>query len=155
MAAQRAIERAFPGAPSDAEIVVTGRGLDGAAAQERLRGARRARRSRSPAGAARSSVETARDGRTAVVSVPMPDRGDRAAAERTVEALRDRMPDGGRERRPGRRALVTGEAAGSADFTTACSTATPIVIAFVLGLTLVLLLARVPLAGARARRWSR
>src|SRR4051812_20996823 len=35
--AQRAIERSFPGAPEDAELVVTGHGLRSASAQQRLR----------------------------------------------------------------------------------------------------------------------
>src|SRR5262249_20909868 len=34
--AERAIDRSFPGAPSDAQVVVTGRGLDGATAKQRL-----------------------------------------------------------------------------------------------------------------------
>ena len=59
VAAQRAIERAFPGAPNDAELVVTGRGLDGAAARTAgarragARGHRRARRDRRRRGARR------------------------------------------------------------------------------------------------------
>ena len=92
MAAQRQIERAFPGAPSDAEIVVTGRDLDGAAAQKRLRAlGRDALEVTGGRGAV--SVETSRAGGTAVVSVPMPDHGEDAAA-RTVDALRDRVPEG-------------------------------------------------------------
>ncbi len=130
MAAQRQIERAFPGAPSDAEIVVTGRDLDGAAAQKRLRAlGRDALEVTGGRGAV--SVETSRAGGTAVVSVPMPDHGEDAAA-RTVDALRDRVPEG---------AMVTGDAARSADFTDRLDTATPIVIAFVLGLALLLLVA--------------
>jgi RND superfamily putative drug exporter len=139
LVAQRAIERAFPGAPSDADIVVTGSDLDTRGAQARLR-ALGAEAIEVTGGRGSVGVETARDGRTAVVSVPMPDRGI-DAAERTVEALRDRLPAAAARVAPGAEALVTGEAAGSADFTARLRTATPIVIAFVLGLTLLLLLA--------------
>jgi uncharacterized membrane protein YdfJ with MMPL/SSD domain len=74
LVAQRAIERAFPGAPSDAELVVTARGLDARGAQTRLQAfGERAREVTGGRGAV--SVDVSRDGRTAVVSVPRPDRG--------------------------------------------------------------------------------
>ena len=107
------IERAFPGAPNDAELVVTGRRPARRAAQRRLRGARRAGDARSPAAAGRSTSARRRDGRTAVVTVPMPDRGD-DAAEATVArrcAPTSPPPPSGSARRD---ALVTGDAAGSA-----------------------------------------
>jgi uncharacterized membrane protein YdfJ with MMPL/SSD domain len=137
--AERALDRAFPGAPSDAELVVTGRGLDGDVAQERL-GVLGERAMAVTGGRGSTDVATARDGRTAVVSIPMPDRGVDAAG-RTVTELRDRMPGAAARVAPGARVLVTGEAAASADFSNRLRTATPLVIAFVLGLTLVLLFA--------------
>ena len=96
------IERAFPGAPSEAELVVTGGHLDSAPT---LRDLGRAR-SPSPAGAARSASSIARDGRTAARHVPMPDRGDDARSA-TIAELRAALPAN---------VLVTGEAAGSLDF---------------------------------------
>jgi uncharacterized membrane protein YdfJ with MMPL/SSD domain len=51
------------------------------------------------------------------------------------------MPDAAARIAPGTTALVSGDAAGSADFSNRLRTATPVVIAFVLGLTLVLLFA--------------
>ena len=99
VAAQRAIERAFPGAPNDAELVVTGRGLD------RARPGLQALGERAQAvtgGRGSIGIDVARDGRTAVVSVPMPDRGV-DAAEDTVAALRDRVTPDGRAGRAGRR----------------------------------------------------
>jgi uncharacterized membrane protein YdfJ with MMPL/SSD domain len=137
--AERAIDRSFPGAPSDAQVVVTGRGLDGTGAKERLHTlGERAMKVTGGRGAV--GVEVARDGRTAVVSVPMPDRGV-AAARRTVDDLRAAMPAAAERVAPGARALVTGDAAGSADFSNRLRTATPLVIAFVLGLTMLLLFA--------------
>jgi RND superfamily putative drug exporter len=84
------------------------------------------------------TLETARDGRTAVVSVPMPDRGV-AAAEDTVAALRDQVTPTASRVAPGARALLTGEGAGSADFTHRLASSTPLVIGLVLGLAFVLL----------------
>jgi RND superfamily putative drug exporter len=137
--AQRSIERAFPGAPSDAQLVVTGRGLDGAAARQGLRGlGDRARRVTHGRGAV--TVDISRNGRTAVVSVPMPDRGVNAG-EATVKALRDRVAPTAARVAPGAEMLVTGAEAQNADFTNRLSTATPIVIAAVLGLAFLLLLA--------------
>ena len=137
IAAQRAIERAFPGAPNDAELVVTGRGLDGTQAELQALG-ERARAVTGGRGAI--GVDVARDGRTAVVSVPMPDRGI-DAAEDTVAALRDRVAPTAAQVAPGAEAMLTGEAAGSADFTHRLASATPVVIGLVLGLAFLLLVA--------------
>ena len=112
--AERQIDRAFPGAPNDAVVVVTGRRLDAPAAQHRLR-ALGARATAVTGGRGSVEVRTARDGRTAVVSVPMPDRG-RDAAKRTVGELRAELPVAARRVGPGTTALVTGDAAGSLDF---------------------------------------
>ena len=137
IAAQRAIERAFPGAPNDAELVVTGRGLDDTQAELRALG-ERARAVTGGRGAI--DVDVARDGRTAVVSVPMPERGIEAA-EDTVAALRERVTPTAAQVAPGAEAMLTGEAAGSADFTQRLATATPVVIGIVLGLAFLLLVA--------------
>ena len=119
LVAERAIERAFPGAPSDAELVVTGRGSTRRARPglqalgERARGVTGGRGS--------ISIDVSRDGRTAVVGVPMPDRGI-DAAESSGGAARPRDPDR-RAGRARRRRVLTGEAAGSADFTHRLATA--------------------------------
>jgi uncharacterized membrane protein YdfJ with MMPL/SSD domain len=137
IAAQRAIERAFPGAPSDAELVVTARRLDGAEAGLRALG-ERARAVTGGRGAI--GVDVARDGRTALVSVPMPDRGV-DAAEDTVAALRARVTPTAARVAPGAEAMLTGEAAGGADFTHRLASATPVVIGLVLALAFLLLVA--------------
>src|SRR6185312_9324520 len=61
--AERQIDRAFPGAPNEAKIVVTGRNLDRAPAQEDLRAL--GRRAMAVTGGGGSvEIRTARDGRT-------------------------------------------------------------------------------------------
>jgi uncharacterized membrane protein YdfJ with MMPL/SSD domain len=138
MVAQRAIERAFPGAPATADLVVTGHGLDSGAARARLHALGR-RALAVTGGHGQIAVRVARDGRTAEVSVPMPDRGAEGARQ-TVDTLRDRVTPTAAQVAPGARAMLTGDAAGNADFTHRLATATPIVIAFVLALALLLLL---------------
>jgi RND superfamily putative drug exporter len=80
-------------------------------------------------------VEVARDGRTAMVGVPLAATG--AAEQRdAVERLRDRVAPTA----PGGDALVTGEAARSVDFADRMRSAIPLVIGFVLALAFALLL---------------
>jgi uncharacterized membrane protein YdfJ with MMPL/SSD domain len=132
VAAQAAIERSFPGAPSTAQIVVEGERLGSPSARRALDelGARAARE---VGGKAAVQVEVARDGRTAMVGVPLSAVG--AGAQRdAVERLRERVAPTA----PGE-ALVTGEAARSADFAARMRSAIPVVIGFVLVLAFGLL----------------
>jgi uncharacterized membrane protein YdfJ with MMPL/SSD domain len=145
--ANEAIERSFPGAPEDAKLVVTGHDLRTSAAREKLE-ALGERGTQVTGGHGRVGVDVSRDGRTAVVSVPMPDHGV-SAADHTIAALRDRVAPTAAQVQAGAHAQVTGEAARDADFTKRLKDRTPIVIAFVLALAFVLLLAAfrsVPLA---------
>jgi uncharacterized membrane protein YdfJ with MMPL/SSD domain len=147
--ANKAIERTFPGAPEDAKLVVTGQHLGGSATEAKLE-ALGGRGMRVTGGHGRVGVDVSRDGRTAVVSVPMPDHGV-SAADDTVAALRDRVAPTAAQVAAGAHVQVTGEAARDADFTKRLKDRTPIVIAFVLALAFVLLLAAfrsVPLAAA-------
>jgi uncharacterized membrane protein YdfJ with MMPL/SSD domain len=145
--ANKAIERTFPGAPEDAKLVVTGHGLG----HERGKLAALGQRGMKVTGGhGRVGVDVSRDGRTAVVSVPMPDHGV-SAADRTIAALRDEVAPTTAQVQAGAQAKVTGEAARDADFTSRLKERTPIVIAFVLALAFVLVLAAfrsVPLAAA-------
>jgi RND superfamily putative drug exporter len=138
--ANAAIEHAFPGAPSDADLVVSSDAgeLKGAAARERL-AALGQRAARVTGGRGEIDVRVAGDGRTAVVSVPMPDTGDSDAAKATVSALRDRITPTAGAVAPDAQVLVSGDAARDVDFTDQLSQRTPIVIAFVLGLAFLLL----------------
>jgi uncharacterized membrane protein YdfJ with MMPL/SSD domain len=128
--AEQAIDRAFPGAPSDAALVVTGHALQ----SKKAHLAALARRARGVTGGhGRVTIDVARDGRTAVLRVPMPDRGEKVAKQ-VVQDLRSRVAHPAH-------ALVTGQAAGSLDFSNRLRTATPLVIGFVLSLAFLLLLA--------------
>ena len=134
--ANKAIERTFPGAPEEAKLVVTGHDLGGARAKLEALGKRGMQVT---GGHGRIGVDVSRDGRTAVVSVPMPDHGERAA-DRTVAELRDRVAPAAAQVQAAAHVQVTGAAARDADFTKRLKDRTPIVIAFVLGLAFVLLL---------------
>ncbi len=129
--AYEAIDRAFPGAPEVAALVVRGRGLASERARNRL-AALGQRAEKVTGGSGRVEVDVSGDGGTAVVRVPMPYRG-LDQAKRAVEALRATVA-------PSAHALVTGDAAGSLDFANRMKSATPLVIAFVMGLAFVLLL---------------
>ena len=136
-----AIERAFPGAP-ERRASSSSRG---ASSTRRRRTARlRALGAAALAvtgGRGSVGVETARDGRTAVV-VGADARPRHDAAERTVAALRDRVAPTAAQRRAGRRgARDRRRRPATPTSRTACASRTPIVIAFVLGLAFVLLLA--------------
>ena len=132
VAAQSAIERSFPGAPSTAQLVVSGERLDGTRAELERLGERAARE---VGGKTAVQVEIADDGRTAMVGVPLAATG--AAEQRdAVERLRDRVAPTA----PGGGALVTGEAARSVDFADRMRSAIPLVIGFVLALAFALLL---------------
>lgn len=134
------IERAFPGAPDSSDLVITGTALDTAAAKDGL-----AKLGRSAAkitgGASGATVEVSGDGRVAIVSVPMPNRGA-SAGQDTAKQLRAQIPALAQDLVPGAtRTLITGDAAESLDFANAVKDAMPIVGGFVLGLALLLLLA--------------
>ena len=146
---ESAIERAFPGAPEDAQLVVRGGALDAPAAGRELQ-ALGERAMAVTGGRGQVRVTVAPDARTAVVAVPMPERSH-DATKRTVAALRDRVAPTAAQVGPGAEALVTGAAAEDADFEDRLAGRTPLVLLFVLGLAFVLLVAAfrsVPLAGA-------
>jgi uncharacterized membrane protein YdfJ with MMPL/SSD domain len=139
LVAEQAIERAFPGAPDDAQLVVAGHDLGRPAAQRALRAlgqrAEAVTRGRGAVG-----IQVSRDGETALLSVPFADRG-LAPEAATVAALRNRVDPTLAETLPGSTVQVTGDAAENVDFSGRLDTATPIVIALVLGLAFVLLVA--------------
>jgi RND superfamily putative drug exporter len=128
--AYEAIDHAFPGAPDVSALVVRGHGLSSGAQQRRLAELGQ-RAERVTGGHGRVQIDTSRDGRVAVVRVPMPYRG-LDQAKRIVQELRATVA-------PSAHALVTGDTAGSLDFGNRMKTATPLVIAFVMGLAFLLL----------------
>ncbi len=135
--ADEAIDRAFPGTPTDAEVVVTGHGLGNPAALRAMHDL--GRRAETVTGGHGSiSVDVARGGSTALVSVPFPNIS-LVAQQRVVSRLRQTV-----DRTlalPGAKVMLSGSAAGSADFSGRLTTITPLVIAGVLGLAFLLLIA--------------
>lgn len=136
---QRAVERAFPGAPADALLVVRGEGLDRKDATAGLR-ALGARGAQVTGGRGPADVDVAGDGRTAVVAVPMPDRGSDAARD-VVRSLRADVAPTADQLAPGATALVAGAAADELDFDETMAAKLPVVVGFVLALAMVLLIA--------------
>ena len=133
--ADEAIDRAFPGSPAAAQLVVTGHGLNRTAAVTAMH-ALGQRAEQVTGGHGAVTVNVARSGSTAVVSVPFPNSG-LAAQNRAVQALRQTVDRTLPLR--GSKVLLTGDAAGSADFSGRLSTITPIAIAAVLALAFLLL----------------
>ena len=130
--AYEAIDHAFPGAPDVAALVLRGKHLGSPGEQRRLTGiGQRARQI--TGGHGRVDVDVARNGRTAVVRVPMPDRG-LDYSKRVVERLRATVAHDSH-------ALVTGDAAGSLDFSNQMKKVTPLVIGLVMAFAFMLLLA--------------
>ncbi len=144
VAAAHAVTAAFPGAASDAELVVEGSHLSTPTARAALdRLAVRAVANTGGAGA--TTVRVAADGRTAVVSIPLPDAGPTAAG-RIVDRLRAST---GAAAPAGATVLVTGEAARSADFAGRLASRTPVAVGAVLVVAFLLVLltfGSVPLA---------
>jgi uncharacterized membrane protein YdfJ with MMPL/SSD domain len=139
LVAEHAIERAFPGAPAPADMVLTGHRLDTPGAVVGLRAlGQRAVAVTHGRGVVR--LQVARDGNTAVLSVPLPDRGVTNTGD-TVQALRRQVDPVASHFVAGTRAQVTGDAAENLDVTSRLSSVTPIVIGFVLALAFVLLVA--------------
>jgi uncharacterized membrane protein YdfJ with MMPL/SSD domain len=137
VAAENAIEQAFPGAPSDALLVVSGTHLSSATARSGLAalGAQAAALTR---GTGPTTIAVSADGRTAVVGVPMPDTSD-AAAGAVVAGLRSQVAARAGVVIGGATAQVSGAAAEAGDFTHRLDVTTPIVVGFVLAVAFALL----------------
>jgi len=139
MADLRAVERAFPGTPGSADLVVTGARFDGPGIDDRLRALGERGRALT-GGSGPVDVEVSRDGRTARVAVALPDLGP-DQADAAVASLRDEVAPTADRVAPGATALLTGDAAESVDFSDRLTSSTPLVIAFVLALALLLMVA--------------
>jgi putative drug exporter of the RND superfamily len=132
------IEAAFPGSPSPAEVVVTGR-----VGQPALARAITALHQQAAAsgGAVREPITATpiAGGKAVIVSVPLAGRGDDAASIRALDVLRTRALPATLGRVPGISYAVGGDTAGNHDFDSALRARTPLVVAFVLGLAFLLL----------------
>jgi uncharacterized membrane protein YdfJ with MMPL/SSD domain len=136
--AQRAIDRAFPGANDTAELVVSGHGLGAADARARLQrlGETGQRLTGNASGAV--DVRVSRDGDAALIEIPVP-TGPITTERRNVDTLRSVLEPATQRALPGASAQLTGGDASDVDFTDQMNTMTPLVIGFVLALAFVLL----------------
>jgi RND superfamily putative drug exporter len=135
--ADQAIDRAFPGTPTNAQLVVTGHDLGRPAALRAMRDLGR-RAERVTGGHGTVGVDVARGGWTALVSVPFPNI-PLPAQQDAIAHLRQTVDHS--LALPGTTVMLTGDAAGNADFSGRLTTITPLVIAGVLGLAFLLLIA--------------
>ncbi|MBO9532790.1 MAG: MMPL family transporter [Solirubrobacteraceae bacterium] len=133
------IDEEFGGGSADADLVLQGRDLGSPAAAAGMKAlAREAAKTTGVRGFAPIAVSD--DGRTAVLSIPMPEQspGD---AQHLARDLRAALAPVGADLVPGAdRVLVGGDAASGLDFRDKVVGAMPLVAAFVLGLALLLLL---------------
>lgn len=137
--AVHAIDHWFPGSSDTAALVVSGHRLARTGTAARLR-AIGERGTQITGGRGPVTVQTSRDGNTAVVGIPIPD-GSLSTADHDVVALRGQLKPLTARTIPGAHAQLTGGDAGNVDFSNQMSTVTPLVIAFVLALAFVLLVA--------------
>ena len=134
-----AVQRAFPGGPAPAEVVVTGQGLDGAPVRQAI-SALQARAARG--GPIREPVTSALlgHGSVLVVSVPLAGSGTDAASDRALATLRGTVLPATLGQVRGINYAVTGLTAGSHDFSAQLDSRLPLVFIFVLGLAFLVLL---------------
>jgi len=134
-----ATQRAFPGGPSPAEVVVTGENLNGPAVRHAIT-ALQGRAATSPL--LRQPVTTALldHGQVMVVSVPLAGGGTDATSDRALAQLRTQALPATLGRVSGIDYAVTGMTAGNHDFDAQLSGSMPLVFAFVLGLAFLVLM---------------
>jgi RND superfamily putative drug exporter len=133
------IQRAFPGGPSPAEVVVTGPGVTGPAMRHAL--AALAARA-SAGGAIRPPVTavTAAHGRAVVVSVPLAGNGTNSVSYHALLALRGSILPATVGAVPHVSYAVTGTTANGYDFSSALRSSVPLVFSVVAVLAFLLLL---------------
>ena len=134
-----AIQHAFPGGPQPAEVVVTGKDLSGQPVRQAI-AALQARASTS--GSLREPVTaTLLDhGQVLIVSVPLAGDGTNPASMSALATLRGHALPATLGKVSGISYAVTGNTAGTHDFSARLHSRAPIVFAFVLGLAFLLLL---------------
>jgi uncharacterized membrane protein YdfJ with MMPL/SSD domain len=133
------IQKAFPGGPGPAVVVVTARDVTrpqvAAGIADLKRAALASGRMHEPI-----SVEVNGSRHAARVLIPLAGEGTDAVSNRALDTLRHRVIPASIGKVPGVTARTTGWTAGSKDFNDSMKAHAPIVFAFVLGLAFVLLL---------------
>jgi putative drug exporter of the RND superfamily len=134
-----AVQRAFPGGPAPAEVVVTGQDLSGPAVRHAV-AAIAERAATSPA--LREPVTSALlgHGQVLVVSVPLAGAGTDTRSNRALATLRDQVLPATLGRVSGVDYAVTGMTAGNYDFAAQVGATMPLVFVFVLGLAFLVLM---------------
>jgi RND superfamily putative drug exporter len=133
------IEKAFPGGPIPAMVVVQAKDVTAPAVRQgiaRMTDTALATRQMGPP----AVVSVSRDRRVATVTISLAGRGTDNASNRALSTLRDTIIPHTIGTVPGTHAYVGGMTAGSKDFTDAMKAHLPLVMTFVLGLAFVLLL---------------
>jgi putative drug exporter of the RND superfamily len=133
------LNAAFPGGPQPALVVITADDVNAPAVQEAIAGmSARAQATGVMSAALPSRVSAA--GTVELVPIPLAGDGANAVSGHALSLLRNEVIPQTIGRLPGVHAYVTGETAGSHDFSAQLRARAPLVFAFVLGLALVLLL---------------
>ena len=137
-----AVQRAFPQAPSPAEVVVTGPGATGPrvlAAVAALQG-RAATAGPICEPVTATAVGGSVGGRALVIDVPLAGHGSDSVSDQALATLRNQILPATLGRVPGIRYAVTGDTASEYDFTHQLHDRTPVVLGLVAALAFVLLL---------------
>ncbi len=134
-----AIQRAFPGAQTPAEVVLAAGDVDSAQARKAIA---QMERLALASGQARDPMQTtvSADHTVARIDVPLIGSGEDATSMAALSTLRSRVLPASLGRLPGASYAVTGETAGTHDFNTRIKHRFPLVFAFVLGLAFLVLL---------------
>jgi RND superfamily putative drug exporter len=133
------IQRAFPGAPAPAQLVVSARNVEAPSVRAAIA---RTERAALATGQVHEpvSVRVGPTHTTALVSLPLSGDGEDAASDAALRTLRERVLPQTLGRDPRIAYAVGGETAGTVDFNSTLGGHAPIVFAFVLGLAFLLLL---------------
>jgi RND superfamily putative drug exporter len=133
------ISTAFPGGPAPAQVVVTAPDVRSPAVTA---GLRQLSKSAADTGEMSAALQTRVNdaGTVAVVSIPLAGDGTDSTSNHALRTLRDDVIPSTFGAVPGAHAYVTGQTAGSHDFSAQLRSRAPLVFLFVLGLALVLLL---------------
>jgi uncharacterized membrane protein YdfJ with MMPL/SSD domain len=133
------IQTAFPGGPTPAQVVVSGKNVDSRQTEQAIAALRRE-------GLASGQikqpimVDVNRAHSVAVVSMPLVGKGTDNVSDKALETLRGDLVPRTVGAVPGLHVDVTGETAGSKDFNDSMKSHAPIVFAFVLTMAFLLLL---------------
>jgi len=132
-------QKAFPGGPLPAQVVISARDVTAAPVATAIRSLERAAvasgQMQQPI-----TVDISASRQAARVNIPLAGTGTDAASNRAVDTLRDRVIPDTVGQVPGVQARTTGPTASSLDFNRSMKSHAPLVFAFVLGLAFVLLL---------------